>query len=71
VKREPPDPLTVDALVQSFPMPGATGGERRAAAIIMLDRGWSAERISLVLRVPRETVNKWGERDRKAKTHHG
>lgn len=61
-----PDPLTVDALVQRYPVPGATNADRRAAALLLLGKGWTTEDIGTVLRVSPDTVNKWAERKRKA-----
>ena len=59
-----PDPVVVDALVQRFPVPGASPADRRAAGLILLARGWSTEDIGVLLRVQRDTVNKWVERER-------
>lgn len=60
-----PDPLVVDALIQRFPVPGATQADRRAAALLLLSRGCSTEDIGIRLRVQPDTVNKWAERYRR------
>ena len=60
-----PDPYIVDALVQRYPVPGASPADRKAAAQILRDRGRTNDEIGIILRVQTGTVNKWNERSRR------
>lgn len=56
------DPLVVDALVQRFPVPGASVADRTAAAIRMHDRGWALDDIAAILRVSKSNLKKMLDR---------
>lgn len=53
------DPLTVDALVQRFPVAGATPADRAQAAKILADRGWDNGQIAMLLRSTERHVGHW------------
>lgn len=57
------DPLNVDALVQRYPLPGASNADKAAAAQHFHRRGYETDWIATVLRAKRNTVDKWLHRD--------
>jgi hypothetical protein len=53
------DPLVADALVQRFPVPGASTADRAAAAKKLRDRGFEIEYIAMILGVNKRTVQRY------------
>jgi len=45
------DPFVIESLVLRYPVPGASEGERREAAVILYERGWGFEQTAAVLRM--------------------
>ena len=53
------DPLVADALVQRYPVPGASTADKAAAAKKLWDRGLQAEQIAVHLKVSSRQVTRF------------